>query len=281
MRFAASLLLWLITTAALAVAIPAGWMQRHVIDADGYVTLAQHAATDPALQSAVAAQLSTQATVLITERGGTVDDSLVRQVAAGYTSGPDFPGQFAHVNRIAHRWMFTTTADGEQLTVDVAPMLNDTAFHQFLDHYDVSVPATVTVPVTAVPPDLPVLRPGRLRLLRVWGPAISIGAAALTAIAAAGTLILARRRGTALAALGVSALLVGGAGWAGIEVGRGYLGELLTDTTGDIRRIADVMVGHAVGSAHQWLNLTLATGGALVVVGMFAAVLGGLRRHEG
>lgn len=278
MRFAATLLLWLITTAALAVAVPAGWAERHIIDADGYLTLAQRAAADPALQSAVAAQLSTQAMALITERGGTVDSSLVQGVAAGYTSGPSFPGQFVHANRIAHRWMFTTAADGDQLTVDVAPMLSDTTFQQFLDRYGVSVPTTVTVPVTAVPDSL---RPGQLRPLRIWGPAVSIGAAALTATAALGTLVLARRRGKALAALGVSALLVGAAGWAGIEVGRRYLGGVLTNIAGDIRQIVDVMVAHAAGSAHQWLNLTLAAGGALVVVGVFAAVLGGLRSHEG
>jgi hypothetical protein len=37
-------------------------------------------------------------------------------------------------------------------------------------------------------------------------------------------------------------------------------------------------VGHAQGSLHQWLNLTLAAGGVLVAAGIIVAMLGGLRR---
>ena len=40
MRFVAALLFWLVTTAALAVAVPAAWAQQNVVDADGYAALA-------------------------------------------------------------------------------------------------------------------------------------------------------------------------------------------------------------------------------------------------
>ncbi len=93
-------------------------------------------------------------------------------------------------------------------------------------------------------------------------------------------LAAARSRGKALAALGVSALLVGGAGWAGLEVARRYINDALNQTTGNIRQIAEVMVGHAEGSLHQWLNLTLAAGGVLVVFGVFVSMLAGLRRRD-
>ena len=94
------------------------------------------------------------------------------------------------------------------------------------------------------------------------------------------TVAVAKKRGKALAALGVSALLVGASGWAAIEVGRRYIDDALDRTTGGIRDVADVMVGHAIGSLHQWLNLTLAAGGVLVVLGVVASMLGGLRRSE-
>ena len=38
------------------------------------------------------------------------------------------------------------------------------------------------------------------------------------------------------------------------------------------------MVSQAEGSLHQWLNMTLAAGGALVVLGVILALLGALRR---
>jgi hypothetical protein len=94
------------------------------------------------------------------------------------------------------------------------------------------------------------------------------------------TLAVARSRGKALAALGVSALIVGAAGWAGIEVARRYIDRALDQITGDVRDIAQAMVGHAEGSLHQWLNLTLAAGGGLVVFGVIVSMLGGLRKRD-
>ena len=79
-----------------------------------------------------------------------------------------------------------------------------------------------------------------------------------------------------LGALGVSGLLVGAAGWAGIEIGRRYVDDALTRTTGNIRAIADVMVEHAVNSMHMWLNLTLVISGGVVIIGVIVALLSGL-----
>jgi hypothetical protein len=107
-----------------------------------------------------------------------------------------------------------------------------------------------------------------------------VGVTVLAGVFALLTLAAARARGKTLAALGISALLVGAAGWAGLEAGRRYLNEALNHTSGDIRQIADAMVGHAIGSLHQWLNLALAAGGALVVFGIVVALLGGLRRRD-
>jgi hypothetical protein len=75
----------------------------------------------------------------------------------------------------------------------------------------------------------------------MWTPWVSWGLAALAAAAALLTLYVAVRRGRALAALGVSALLVGAVGWGGVEVGRRYIQAALDDnTSGNLRRIADV-----------------------------------------
>jgi hypothetical protein len=141
-----------------------------------------------------------------------------------------------------------------------------------LSSYNVKVPATLKVPLTVSVPQ-PV-RQGELRRLAVWGPWVSIGALAVTAVFGLLTMLTARGRGKALTSLGVSALLVGAAGWAGIEVGSRYINDALNRTTGDIRRMADVMVGNAEGSMHLWLTVTLAVGGALVVLGVLVAVLG-------
>ena len=96
------------------------------------------------------------------------------------------------------------------------------------------------MPITV---DSPELQPGKLRWLATWGPWAAVGDGGGDRMFALLTLAAARSRGKALTALGVSALLVGAAGWAGIEVGRRYVDTALNRTTGDIRTVAEVMVG--------------------------------------
>ena len=282
MRFVAALLFWLVITAALAAAIPAAWAQKNVVSEDGYAALAAAAAKDPTLQRAMASELARQITALAADSGYELNNTeLVRGVTTAYTANPGFPGQFAQANRIAHRWMFTDSVrpdDGDRWLVDIAPMLNDPSLRETLGNLSLDVPQTLTVPITV--PESSGLRPGQLTQLSTWGPWVSIGACVLTVIFALLTLATARSRGKALAALGVSALIVGAAGWAGLEVSRRYIDDALNRTTGGIRQVADVMVNQAEVSAHQWLNLTLAAGGVLVVFGIIVSMLGGLRRSE-
>ena len=280
MRFVATLLLWLVTTVALAVAIPTAWAQKNVIDRTGYSAFAASAARDPQLQQAMASELTTQVTALAADNGTDVNSELVRGVATAYTASPSFPGQFAQANQIAHRWMFTDAVgqsdSSGRWTIDLAPMLTDTSFGQTLSNFNIEPPSTLEIPLTENVSDA--LRPGQLRQLSTWGPWISIGATILTGVFALLTLAAAQARGKALAALGISALLVGAAGWAGLEVARRYIDDALNRTSGDVRQIAEVMVNQAEGSLHQWLNLTLAAGGVLIVFGVIVSMLGGLRR---
>jgi hypothetical protein len=280
-RSAVTALLWLAATAAVAVAIPAGWLQLHVVDEGGYAALAEKAAHDPALQSAMASELTTRAMALIAERGAgryPVDGGQVHDVAAAFTAGPAFPPLFVRLNRAAHGWLFSDPVPGQrgdQWVVDVAPMLQDPSFQQVLRGHNVKVPANLTVPLTVSMPGS--LRQGQLSRLARWGPWVSAGSAAIGGLFALLTVAAARRRGKALTALGVSALLVGAAGWAGIEAGGRRINGALNRTTGDIRRIAEVMVDHAEAGLRDWLDLSLVAGVALVLLGVLVAVLGGLR----
>lgn len=275
MRFLTAALFWLLTTAALAVTLPTAWAQCNLIDADGYARLAQRAAAQPALQDAVAAELTSQTVRLIRAQGFRLDPSPVREAAAEYTAGPSFPRQFVQLNSDGHDWLLSG-ADTGPWEIDVVPMLRDKAFAQLLSDYRIALPASMTIPLT--PTSTEVARPGGLHRLAVWGPWLSLVLVALTGLCAVLTLAAARHRGRALACLGVSGLLVGAAGWSGIEVARRYLNQVLNQATGDIRRIADVVVDLAEDSLHLWLNLTLAAGAVLVLLGVAVALLGGLRK---
>src|SRR5690349_6242969 len=259
------------------------WAQKNVVDADGYAAFASSAAKDPKLQQAMASELTTQIVRLGRNEGYDLNPDLVRGVTTSYTQNAGFPGQFAQANRIVHTWMFTDEIRRQEGTddrwlIDVAPMLSDPSLKATLGNLNLDVPATLTVPITVS--DTAGMQPGQLRQLSTWGPWVSIGASVLTGVFALLTLAAARSRGKALAALGVSALLVGAGGWVGLEVARRSVDHALDRTTGDIRQVADAMVNHAEDSMHEWLNLTLAAGGALVVFGVLVSMLGGLRRHH-
>ena len=250
---------------------------------DGYASLAATAAKDPQLQEAMTSELTTQISELAADTDTTQQRPARSRGDCRLHRQPGIPGQFAQANRIAHRWMFTDSVQhdqgaGDRWLVDIAPMLRDDSLRETLGDLDLDVPETLTVPITV--PESSSLRPGQLKVLSTWGPSATIGACVLTGVFALLTLATARSRGKALAALGVSALLVGAAGSAGLEVGRRWIEDALNQTTGDIRQVADVMVNTAEASLHQWLNLTLAAGGVLVVFGIVVSMLGGLRRSD-
>ena len=277
MRFVATLLMWLVTTVLVALAVPAAWVQQNLVDADGYAALAQKAAADPGLQAAMASELTTQ----VARLGTGVNTGTVSLVAATYTASSTFPGQFAQANRFAHRWLFTDSVRSSvdpqgRWVIDFAPMLSDASFKETLSGYNITVPTSVPIPLTDNAPS--VLRPGALRAAATVGPWASVGLAVLAGLSALFTLFMARSRGKMLVALGVSALLVGAGGWAAIEFGRRHLNQALDNTSGGIRRIAEVMVDTAEASMHQWLNISLIVGGGLVVIGVIVTLLVGLAK---
>jgi len=279
-RFLATLLMWLVTTILLALAVPAAWVQQHLVDVDGYAALAQKAAGTSQLQGAMAAELGGQLKKTVTGTGYDVSTDQLTTVASIYTGSSSFPNQFAQANRLAHRWLFTNAVQGTDAAgrwqLDLTPMLADSSFRKSLNGFGIEVPSTLVVPLTDNVPQG--LRPGRLQVLAAWGPWVSVGLTVLAGVAALLTLFIARSRGKMLAGLGVSALLVGGAGWAAIEFGRRHVNQALDSTSGNIRRIADVMVDTAEASMHQWLNICLIVGGGLVVIGVIVTLLVGLAK---
>ena len=275
MRTVAVVLMWFVTTALLAVAVPAVWAQQNLVDGAGYAALAQKAAADPELQSAMATELTTRVGLL----GSGVDSTIVSRIAAAYTASTVFPGQFAIANGFAHRWLFTDTVASSvdpqgRWVIDLAPMLSDAAFSQTLRDYNITVGSAVPMPLTDSAPAE--LRPGALREIGMWAPWVSMGVAVLAAASALLTIYLARNRGRILAALGISALIVGAAGWAAIEFAQRRVRDALNQTSGNLRTVADVMVATVEDSMHQWLNVTLIVGGGLVIVGVIVGLLSSL-----
>ncbi|MUM16866.1 MULTISPECIES: hypothetical protein [unclassified Mycobacteroides] len=278
MRFLFAVLLWLLTTAVLAITVTATWAQSRIVDENGYVALAAPAAADPNVQRAIAEELTAQIVSLGKKQGSRVNETQVAELTAGYTRGPQFRADFASVNRMAHQWLFTNSNSAHRDSqgswqIDLAPMIKS------LVPQGLSIKAPETLEVSITDDNLGGLTPGRLvpvsrfGQLAVW---ISVG---LTLVLAGLTQLSVRSRAKGLAGLGISVLLVGAAGWAGLEIGRRYLERPLNRVTGNLRDLADGLVTQAVSNAHHWLSLTMAAGGLVILIGVVSGVLGGLLRR--
>nr|MDT0524726.1 hypothetical protein [Streptomyces sp. DSM 41633] len=81
MRFVMTLFLWVLTTILLAAAVPSAWVQKNIIDQQGYSAFAAAAAEDPQLQQAVAGELTTQVQSLAAQNGADVDSRRIRAAA--------------------------------------------------------------------------------------------------------------------------------------------------------------------------------------------------------
>lgn len=279
MRFMVAAVLWIITTVLLAVAIAAIWAQQNIVDERGYTEFAASAARDPALQDAMVDELTEPVTDKITATGASVTSTSVHRLLEAYVKGPSFPGQFGLLNQSAHRWFFSEPSrqgqvSGGPVVVDLAPLLSDPEFQKLLAMFNFALPDSVVIPLKVSEGP----RPGRLRPLATWGPWVSVGTAILTGVCALLVLAAARSRGKALAALGVSALIVGAGGWAALEVARGHTGDVLNRANVDVRDIADALINHAVADLHVWLNITLVAGGGLLLLGVVVSMLGAMWR---
>jgi len=183
-RFVATVFLWLVTTVALAVAVPTAWAQKNVVDENGYSALATSAAKDPPLQKAMADELGTQLKKLVAGTGYDVSTDLLQGAAGSYTASAAFPGQFAQANRIVHRWLFTDsvqqTDESGRWQIDLSPMLSDASLRQTLEQFGIEAPSKLEVPLTENVSDS--VRPGQLRQLSTWGPWVSVGATILTGV---------------------------------------------------------------------------------------------------
>ena len=111
MRSLLAALLWLVTTALLAVTVPALWAQQNVVSVDGYAELATSAGRDRALQQPMAAELTDQITAATGTSGnqatliGAAEDlnlAIEELKAIHNDANEELPGDIAHqVDHIA------------------------------------------------------------------------------------------------------------------------------------------------------------------------------------
>jgi hypothetical protein len=256
-----------------AVAIPAIWADRNIVQEDGFVALAAPLGHDAGFQ-----QRLTAATVGTIDTGA-VPDALaglvgpVLEAAAGSLTGlPGYPAAWEETLRKSHRLSFADPASSlpeadssSALTLDVAPL--------------VALATGEISRATGLPLDAPtqtlikVGQAGQRQLiagLTAYAPLgypLAVGACIAFALA----LVAARRKWTVIFCMGVGALALAGLWTLGSTMARD---AVLRTASGN--GVADMFknefVAAASGSFASWVTGALIAGGALLVAGLVIRV---------
>ncbi|GAA1279194.1 hypothetical protein [Arthrobacter pascens] len=265
-----------------AVAVPAIWVDRNIVQEEGFVALAAPLGKDPTFQKRLAA-----AAVGGIDTGGAIPGPLAEAVrpllesaAASLTGLPGYPAAWEETLRKSHRLNFaaagTVPSDADSatsITLDVAPLVALAAGQ---------ISERLGVPLEA--PEQTLLTVGQssqrqlIEQVAVYAPlgysmAVGAGIAFLLALVAA------RRRwkvlvGTGLGALGVAGLWSLGSRWASDAV----MGTASGNEVADLFK-REFVAASASGFG-SWILAGAVTGAVLLGAGLVFGLLGGAARRR-
>jgi hypothetical protein len=257
-----------------AVAVPAIWLDRNIVQEQGFVELAAPLGTDSEFQQGLAeAAIGTIDTSSVPDFLSDLVQPVLEDTAASLTGLPGYPAAWEETLRKSHRLSFAGTgaespegASASSLTLDVAPLVA-------LGAGEIS--RATRLPLD--PPEQTLINVGQPELkawterLNTYAPAgyLLAGGSAVALLLA---LVAARRRWTVLMGAGVGALLLAALWAVGAQVGSA---SVLAADSGN--EVADMFRNEfvAAASAHfqTWTWAAAATGGVLLLVGTVADLI--------
>jgi len=270
----------LIGLAMAAVAVPAIWVDRNIVQEDGFVALAAPLGKDPVFQQRLAAAAvgSLSASEQLPESLTELVRPILENTAQSLTGVPGYPEAWAQTLRKSHRLSVVDpnslpaeAGGATSLTLDVAPL--------------VGLVAKQVSEATAVPLEAPgqvLISVGsseqrqlveRIAAYAPLGYAVAIGAGIAFLLA----FVAARRRWTVLAGAGVGALVLAGI-W---KLASGVAGAAVSEASSG-NEVAELFkrefVAASTASFDQWILATAVAGVALLGLGTVLRVVGGRRR---
>ena len=262
-----------------AVAVPAMWVDRNLVQEDGFVAFTAPLGKDPVFQQRLAAaavgslgaeQIPAALTGLVTP--------ILESAAQSLTTMPGYPDAWAETLRKSHRLNFAdpatlpAEADGvTSLTLDLAPLVGLVA-KQVADATTLPLEAPNQLLITIGQPDHRQVL-DRVAAIAPMGYAVAVGALIAFALA----FVAARRRWTVLAGIGLGTIVLAGA-WnlAADAVAAAVAGTSSGNEVAEIFK--NEFVSAAGSSFGQWILVTAVVGGVLLVAGLALRVVGGRRR---
>ncbi|MEV5051875.1 hypothetical protein [Arthrobacter sp. LAR12-1-1.1] len=265
-----------------AVAVPAMWVDRNIVQEDGFVALTAPLGKDPAFQQ----RLATAAVDGVASSAGIPQalTELARPVldnaAQSLTGLPGYSEAWAETLRKSHRLTFADPStlppeiDGtSSLTLDVAPLAGLVAKQ---------VTEATTLPLEA--PGQVLIHIGqsnqrqlieRVTVYAPMGYAVAVGAGIAFVLA----FVAARRRWTVLVGMGVGALVVAGVWKLASDAASTAVAG--TSSGNDVAELfKNEFVAACSASFGQWIVAAAVAGAALLATGVAVRVAGGRKRGK-
>lgn len=252
-----------------AVAVPAIWVDRNIVQEDGFVRLAAPLGKDSDFQRKLAAAaVGTIDTGSVPGFLSGLVEPMLEKAAESLTGLPGYPAAWEETLRRSHRLSFAQPsaaprggASPSSLTLDVAPLVA-------LGSEEIS--RTTRLPLN--PPEQTLINVGqpaqrewteRLATYAPMGYILAMGSAVAFLLA----LVAARRRWTVLVAAGLGGLALAALWGAGLQLGSARAQS--TDTGNAVANMfRDEFLAAAGADFQGWITTAAITGGVLVAAGI-------------
>lgn len=252
-----------------AVAVPAIWLDRNVVQEDGFVALAAPLGQDTEFQERLAAAaVGTIDTGAIPEALANLVRPVLEAAAESLTGSPGYPAAWEETLRKSHRLSFADPASlppeadsGSSLTLDVAPLVAlATEELSRTSRLPLDAPQQALINVGESEQRQLI---GRVSAYAPLGYSMAIGAGIALVLA----LVSARRRWAVVFAVGLGALLLAALWTVGSQLAKD---ALLATATGNglADMFRDEFVAAASGSFQSWVTGTAIAGGVLAVAAL-------------
>ncbi|QHK19808.1 hypothetical protein GU243_08760 [Pseudarthrobacter psychrotolerans] len=262
-----------------ALAVPAIWLDRNVVQEDGFVALAAPLGQDAEFQQRLAAAaVGTIDTRAIPDALAGLVKPVLEAAAGSLTGLPGYPAAWEETLRKSHRLSFAGSAavpaepdSPSSLTLDVAPLVGLATEE---------LARTTGLPLTA--PEQTLVNVGepeqrqlveKVTAYAPLGYSLAIGAGIAFALA----LVSARRRWSVVFAVGLAALALAGLWSAGSQLARdAVVGAASGNGLSDMFK--DAFVAAASTSFQSWVGGAAITGAVLVAAALVIRIASPGRR---
>ncbi|AZG46147.1 hypothetical protein [Gordonia insulae] len=267
MRTFLSAILTLVAMAAIVVAFPSLWVKERLVDPEGFVATVTPMAQDQRVKDYLAGEISSAAEQQVTIPGAS---AVIEPAVRAYTGTDQFEADFVDVVSQQHAWLFDPPPPGGDNTVmelDITDMVNRVIATTGIS---ARVSGPIVVPLNRGGSGL---EAGRYHEVGQQITALAYGSLVIAVAAGILALLIARRRGTVLAWLGIGVVASAVFAWA---VGLFFAERAKQEVEGAEnagREVAELIIDGAVGDLHHLALIVGAVGVGVVIVGFGARVL--------